>query len=76
MRSSCPTAQGIKRTSNLHAPIMQLSGHSSEIYSLKFSPDGQSLASGSFDRLIYLWRVFGESCENYMVLKVRVCLQG
>ena len=65
----CACAQGITRTSNLSAPIMQLSGAGGELYSLRFSPDGQSMASASFDRLIYLWRVYDE-CENYMVIKV------
>lgn len=61
---------GIKRTSKLHAPIMQLRGHGGEIYTLKFSPDGQSCASGSFDRKIYFWRVYSEDCANYMMLQV------
>ena len=64
------TKDGVKRTSNLQAPIMQLIGHGAEVYSMKFSPDGQSLASGSFDKLVYLWRTFGD-CPNYMILKVR-----
>ncbi|KAG1666813.1 hypothetical protein FOA52_011654 [Chlamydomonas sp. UWO 241] len=62
------TKEGIKRTSNLQAPIMQLSGHGAEVFSLNFSPDGLSIASGGFDKLVYLWRTFGE-CENYMVMK-------
>jgi WD40 repeat protein len=61
--------QGIKRTSNLLAPIMQLTGHGGEVYSVRFNPDGECLASGSFDKLIYLWKTYGE-CPNYMVLKV------
>eukprot|EP01103_Thecamoeba_quadrilineata_P012883 TRINITY_DN3436_c0_g1_i1.p1 TRINITY_DN3436_c0_g1~~TRINITY_DN3436_c0_g1_i1.p1 ORF type:complete len:352 (+),score=65.86 TRINITY_DN3436_c0_g1_i1:56-1111(+) len=56
------------RTSNLESPIMQLTGHLGEIYSLKFSPDGDSIASSSFDKSIFLWKVFGE-CINYGVLK-------
>ncbi|KAL5493415.1 hypothetical protein EMCRGX_G014595 [Ephydatia muelleri] len=61
-------ASGPPRTSSLEAPIMQLFGHEGEIYSAKFSPAGSTLASGGFDRLIYLWKVYGE-CENYAVLK-------
>lgn len=49
---------------------MQLSGHGGEVYSMRFSPDGQVLASASFDRLLYLWRVYDE-CDNYSVIKVR-----
>lgn len=59
---------GPRRTSSLDAPIMRLFGHEGEIFSAKFSPDGGSLASGSYERLIYLWKVYGE-CENYCVLK-------
>jgi Prp8 binding protein len=58
----------VARTSNLLAPIMLLTGHKAEVFSCKFSPDGKHLASGSFDKQIYLWNVYGE-CENFMVLK-------
>ena len=44
--------QGIVRTSNLEAPIMLLTGHESEIFCVKFSPDGNTVASAGFDRLI------------------------
>lgn len=64
--------QGISRTSNLSAPIIQLSGHEGEVFSLRFSPDGQCLASASFDKSIFLWRTYDEN-ENYMVIKVRPC---
>eukprot|EP01125_Pyxidicula_operculata_P011989 TRINITY_DN3931_c0_g1_i1.p1 TRINITY_DN3931_c0_g1~~TRINITY_DN3931_c0_g1_i1.p1 ORF type:complete len:346 (+),score=66.91 TRINITY_DN3931_c0_g1_i1:28-1065(+) len=57
-----------ERTSSLHAPIMLLTGHQAEVNSLKFSPDGLSLASGSSDKQIFLWDVKGE-CTNYMVLR-------
>eukprot|EP01023_Acetabularia_acetabulum_P061274 TRINITY_DN7398_c0_g2_i2.p1 TRINITY_DN7398_c0_g2~~TRINITY_DN7398_c0_g2_i2.p1 ORF type:complete len:359 (-),score=31.67 TRINITY_DN7398_c0_g2_i2:276-1352(-) len=57
-----------KRTSNLQAPIMLLTGHSGEVFSLKFSPDGDILATGSHDKQILVWRTFDE-CENYMMLK-------
>lgn len=56
-----------ERSSGLQAPTMLLSGHSAAVYSLKFSPSGQHLASGSFDRTILLWDVYGE-CRNYNVL--------
>ena len=39
------------------------------MFTCKFSPDGQSIASGSHDKHIFLWRVYGEECENYMLLK-------
>ncbi|XP_038051991.1 U5 small nuclear ribonucleoprotein 40 kDa protein-like [Patiria miniata] len=59
---------GPPRTSNLLAPIMLLTGHGAEIFSAKFHPDGNTLASGSFDRNIFLWSVYGE-CDNYAVLR-------
>ncbi|KAE9052949.1 U5 small nuclear ribonucleoprotein [Phytophthora rubi] len=55
------------RSSGLLAPTMLLSGHSAAVYSLKFSPSGQHLASASFDRSILLWDVYGE-CRNYHAL--------
>ncbi|CAH1248663.1 SNRNP40 [Branchiostoma lanceolatum] len=58
---------GPPRTSSLQAPIMLLSGHEGEIYAAKFHPEGNLLASGSFDRNIFLWNVYGD-CENYAVL--------
>ena len=44
--------QGPSRTSNMDAPIMLLTGHEGEIYSAKFHPDGNFLASAGFDRNI------------------------
>nr|CAB3266437.1 U5 small nuclear ribonucleoprotein 40 kDa protein-like [Phallusia mammillata] len=56
------------RTSNLLAPIMLLSGHEGEIYSSKFHPEGNILASAGHERMIYFWMVFGE-CENFHLIK-------
>ena len=36
----------------MEAPIMLLSGHSGEIYTAKFHPEGNVLASAGFDRQI------------------------
>jgi len=59
--------EGPPRTSKLEAPIMLLSGHPGDIFSLKFHPEGQFLVSSGFDRQIFLWNVYGE-CENFAVL--------
>lgn len=58
----------LHRTSALQSPIMLLSGHESEIFCSRFHPSGQTIATAGFDRLIYLWNVYGE-CENFAVLK-------
>ncbi|XP_073252334.1 U5 small nuclear ribonucleoprotein 40 kDa protein-like isoform X2 [Porites lutea] len=57
-----------QRTSSLEAPIMLLSGHEGEVFTTTFHPSGETLASAGFDRLIYLWNVYGD-CENFAVLK-------
>jgi Prp8 binding protein len=62
--------QGPRRTSALQAPIMLLTGHAGEVFTMKFNSDGNTVASGSHDKGIFLWRVYGD-CENYMVLKGR-----
>ncbi|KAI9484764.1 small nuclear ribonucleoprotein 40kDa [Zychaea mexicana] len=58
----------IKRTSSLQAPVMQLIGHEGEIFSSKFDPSGQYIASASGDRSILLWETYGD-CKNYGVLR-------
>lgn len=54
----------VDRTSNLFAPIMLLEGHGGEIFSTEFHPEGEHLVSTGFDRQIYLWNVYGETCDN------------
>lgn len=60
--------RGPKRTSDLFAPTMLLTGHEAAVYAAKFDPTGNCLASASFDRTILVWNVYGE-CENTMILK-------
>lgn len=61
------TKDGIRRTSCLLAPTMRLVGHQGEVNGVEFSPDGESLASCSFDKSIMLWRIRGE-CPNYAMV--------
>mmetsp|Transcript_5165 Transcript_5165/g.7155 ORF Transcript_5165/g.7155 Transcript_5165/m.7155 type:complete len:349 (+) Transcript_5165:62-1108(+) len=58
----------VERTSNLAAPTMVLSGHGAAVYSIKFDPSGQNLASGSVDKTVLLWNVYGD-CSNYNMLR-------
>ncbi|EPZ32122.1 wd-repeat protein [Rozella allomycis CSF55] len=67
----------VKRTSGLKSPIMLLTGHESDILTTRFSPCGNYLASGSFDKTIckhfiisriVLWNVYGE-CTNFNVMR-------
>ena len=37
-------------------PAVTLSGHSDDVYSIAFSPDGSRLASGSNDNTVKIWR--------------------
>ncbi|KAI1340149.1 WD40 repeat-like protein [Xylariaceae sp. FL0016] len=55
------------RTSNLEAPLMELAGHTGEIFSARFNSTGEFIASGSMDRNILLWNTSG-ACENYGAL--------
>ena len=42
-------------------------GHKSEIYTGKFHPSGNWVASGGMERLLYLWNVYGD-CENVSIM--------
>jgi len=55
------------RTSKLAAPIMLLQGHEGEVFSCKFHSDGEIMASAGFDRKIFLWNVY-DQCYNWFVL--------
>ncbi|KAL9116039.1 MAG: hypothetical protein Q9227_000407 [Pyrenula ochraceoflavens] len=59
--------QSVSRTSGLQAPIMELTGHSGEVFATRFDPSGQHVASGSMDRSVLIWNVYGQ-CDNYGVL--------
>ena len=53
------------RTSGLRAPVMELTGHSGEVFVAKFNPEGNYIASGSMDRSISMF-----PCRNKMRTRV------
>jgi WD40 repeat protein len=59
---------GPPRTSNLLAPVMELSGHGDALYASRFNPSGNLFATAGFDRDIFLWTTFGQ-CDNIMRLQ-------
>ncbi|KAB5512740.1 hypothetical protein OIU85_003116 [Salix viminalis] len=63
-----PGQNGKQRRSSLESPIMLLTGHQSAIYTMKFNPAGNVIASGSHDKEIFLWHMHGE-CKNFMVMR-------
>ena len=54
--------------SQLLAPTVQLTGHGGEVYCVKFSNDGNMLATAGFDKQILLWDIYNE-CTNVSILK-------
>jgi len=47
------------RKSSDRQPIQKFSGHSTAVWTVDFSPDGQKLVSGSSDKLVKLWQIDG-----------------
>ncbi|CAF5154925.1 unnamed protein product, partial [Rotaria socialis] len=41
--------------------------HSELVYSVAFSPDGRLLATGSFDKAIYIWDIAVNNFKSYLI---------
>ena len=48
-------------------PTQRLYGHTGSVYALEYSPNGESLASGNFDKNVLLWNC-DMSYSNYNIL--------
>ncbi|KAF1353743.1 U5 snRNP complex subunit [Delphinella strobiligena] len=59
--------QGTYRRAALPSPVMELTGHSGDVFAARFDPTGQHIASGGMDRDILLWHTSGD-CDNYGIL--------
>jgi len=54
---------------HLFSSSVQLLGHKSGVYTTKFSPSGNLLASGSNDKQILIWDIFDSQCKNTISFK-------
>ncbi|KAF2150756.1 WD40 repeat-like protein [Myriangium duriaei CBS 260.36] len=65
--SSNALIRGGDRPTGLQSSVMELSGHSGEVFAARFDPTGQHIASGSMDRDILLWHTTS-TCDNHGLL--------
>jgi Prp8 binding protein len=56
--------QSSLRTSGLQAPVMELTGHTGEVFAARFNPEGNYIASGSMDRSICMSLVLSENVHT------------
>ncbi|QIW98046.1 hypothetical protein AMS68_003564 [Peltaster fructicola] len=59
--------QGAYSAASLPASVMQMSGHTAEIFAARFDPSGAQFASAGSDKNILLWNATGE-CNNHSIL--------
>lgn len=46
--------------------VQEMQGHEGVIWIMKFSPDGEYLATGGKDASILLWVVVSKRCEKHL----------
>lgn len=54
---------------HLFSPSVQLLGHKSDVYTTRFSPSGDLLASAGNDRQVLIWDIFDPQCRNTVSFK-------
>ncbi|KAL8438466.1 hypothetical protein Efla_002216 [Eimeria flavescens] len=57
-----------ERTSGLEAPTLRLTGHTGELYAVRFSVDGRNVATAGADRSVLVYNVYGE-CRSWLQLR-------
>jgi WD40 repeat protein len=67
-----PTTLAVEQLPSGLALLKTLQGHKEWIFELTWSPDGMTLASGSWDKTIRLWDV--EAGETRLILSGHTCM--
>lgn len=63
-----PENDSVERTSGLEAPTLRLTGHTGEVYAVRFSIDGRNIATAGADRSVLIYNVYGE-CRSWLQLR-------
>jgi Prp8 binding protein len=53
----------------MFSSCMQLVGHRGEVYSARFSHNGELLATSGYDRNIFIWDIYDPEVKNYIILR-------
>ena len=61
-RLPCDTKRDLRRIPHTGAHLRTLTGHEAGVVSVAFSPDGTTIATGSWDQTVMLWRASDGMC--------------